>query len=167
MEVLSFIEKAFALCCGIMAEMGNIFHMSYQKINVILFCYIEPALFCVAITALLYVLMRLPGRIAVGKVALWIMGIVIASVAILMIASLVKLLLHYEAAMQDFSLIYNGIESSSQIRETFNGAVDWLNKVATMFDTTYEAVNIWLYIVIMPAGILLSIVYLLRTLLKA
>ena len=84
-----------------------------------------------------------------------------------MIASLVKLLLHYEAAMQDFSLIYNGIESSSQIRETFNGTVDWLNKVATMFHTTYEAVNIWLYIVIMPAGILLSIVYLLRTLLKA
>lgn len=167
MADLSFIEKAFALCCGIMAEMGNIFHMSYQKINVILFCYIEPALFCIAIVALLYVLMRLPGQIAVGKIALWIMGIVIVIVAILMVAAFVKLLLHYEAAMQDFSLIYNGIESSSQIRGAFSGTVDWLNKVAAMFHTTYEAVNIWIYIVIMPAGIILSIVYLLRTLLKA
>ena len=62
------IEKLFAFCCATMKEMGGLFHMSYQKINVILFCYVELILFFFSMLALLYVLFRIPGDVVAGKV---------------------------------------------------------------------------------------------------
>ena len=156
------IEKLFAFCCATMKEMGGLFHMSYQKINVILFCYVEPILFFFSMLALLYVLFRIPGYVVAGKVSLWIMWVVIGIVVVLLGVSATRVLTHMNDASQYFSQAYNDIEPSYQMNRMFNGTVDWLNKAADIFHTTYETVNIWVYILIMPIGIIASMVALLK-----
>ena len=42
----------------------------------------------------------------------------------------------------------------------YNEAVKWLYKCAEFFHTSYEMVNIWVYIIIMPIGILCSLIIL-------
>ena len=144
--------------------MGDMFHISYQRINVILFCYVEPILFALSIISLLYVLFGSPGYMIVGKVALIIMGVVIAIVALILLLSLVKLLFHFKDVHEGVILINYGDEPSSKMRGMFDGTVDWLMKLAAWFHTTYATINIWVYIIFMPLGIITSIMILLRLL---
>ena len=159
------MRRVFEFCCEIMAEMGNMFNMSYERINVILFCYVEPVLFALAIFSLLYVLLKVPGYTMVGKAALIIMGAVIVIVALLLMISMIRLLLHYNSAPHEASLINNASESSQLMLGMFDGTVDWLMKLATVFHTTYSAVNVWVYIIIMPLGIVSSILIILKSVL--
>lgn len=145
--------------------MGNMFNMSYERINVILFCYVEPILFALALFGLFYVLLRLPGYTIVGKAALIIMGVIIVIVALLLILSMIRLLLHYNSAQYDVGLINSASESSRQMLSMFDGTVDWLMKLATFFHTSYSAVNIWVYIIFMPLGIITSILIIIKSIL--
>ena len=90
------------------------------------------------------------------------MWVVIGIVVVLLGVSATRVLTHMNDASQYFSQIYNDIEPSYQMNRIFNGTVDWLNKAADIFHTTYETVNIWVYILIMPIGIIASMVALLK-----
>lgn len=56
----SFIDKIFAACCGTMYGMADMFGRTYEYVNVVLFCYVEPVLTVLMILGALYVLFRLP-----------------------------------------------------------------------------------------------------------
>lgn len=140
-----------------MAEMGYLFKTSYQKINVVLFCYVEPALFFVSVLSFLYVLFRLPAHVFVGKSSLWLMGIVIAIVIILLVVSAIAVLVHIGDSSRYLKSI-NGVSLSNKIAGIFDGTVLWLEKLAAFFHATYETANVWVYILIMPIGIAASFV---------
>lgn len=161
---MEFIDYLFVFCCSTMMEMGNLLHMSYEKINVLLFCYVEPILFLTSILGLLYVIIRLPGYGTIGRIFLWMGLFVIAIVAVLLVVSAINVFHHIGNLSSYYDLIHNSKESAAYISAAFNGTVKWLDKVAEVFHTTYETVNVWVYIILMPIGILFSIVKIIRVL---
>lgn len=56
----SIIDIIFAACCGTMYGMADMFGRTYEYVNVVLFCYVEPVLTVLMILGALYALFRLP-----------------------------------------------------------------------------------------------------------
>ena len=83
----SFIDKIFAACCVIMYGMADMFGRTYEYVNVVLFCYVEPVLTVLMILGALYALFRLPKAKHVAKTFMW-MGIVVSALTgVLLIVS--------------------------------------------------------------------------------
>ena len=83
----SIIDGIFAACCGIMYGMADMFGRTYEYVNVVLFCYVEPVLTVLMILGALYALFRLPKAKHVAKTFMW-MGIVVSALTgVLLIVS--------------------------------------------------------------------------------
>ena len=65
------IDGLFAVCCGIMCGMADMMDCTYEYVNVVLFCYVEPLLTVLMLFGAAYVLLRLPGVRCVGKGFMW------------------------------------------------------------------------------------------------
>lgn len=155
-----FLESTFNFCCATIAELGNILDMSYQKVNVILFCYVEPILFLVGFLTLIYVLLRIPGHSSVGKIIYWLIWTVIIAVVLTIGSAAIHLWLNAHSFQWNPANLYESLEPSATVNYVYNEAVKWLYKCAEFFHTSYEMVNIWVYIIIMPIGILCSLIIL-------
>ena len=81
------IDIIFAVCCGIMYGMADMFGRTYEYVNVVLFCYVEPVLTVLMILGALYALFRLPKSKHVAKGFVWIGIGVSALTGILLIVS--------------------------------------------------------------------------------
>lgn len=66
-----FVDGFFAACCGAMYGMADLFGRTYEYVNVVLFCFVEPGLTILMISGALYALLRLPGAGHVAKVFMW------------------------------------------------------------------------------------------------
>ena len=83
----SIIDGIFAACCGTMYGMADLFGRTYEYVNVVLFCYVEPVLTVLMILGALYALFRLPKAKHVAKTFMW-MGIVVSALTgVLLIVS--------------------------------------------------------------------------------
>ena len=155
MGELNIIEKACAFCCGIMAEMGDLLEMSYQKVNVILFCWLEPALFIGLLFTLLWGWGHLPWRRRLAWISLAINTLTILTISVLLCISTTMLLKQFHEGLEDPMSILNLNESSSAIVNQFNNTVWILAAVGGKVGLSYAAVNLIYYAILLPTGIIL------------
>ena len=81
------IDVVFAACCGTMYCMADIFGRTYEYVNVVMFCYVEPVLTVLMILGALYALFRLPKARHVAKAFMWLGIVVSALTGVLLIVS--------------------------------------------------------------------------------
>ena len=83
----SIIDGIFAACCGIMYGMADMFGRTYEYVNVVLFCYVEPVLTVLMILGALYALFRLPKAKHEANAFMWTGIVVSALTGVLLIVS--------------------------------------------------------------------------------
>ncbi len=155
MEQLSFIEKACAFCCGIMAEMGNLLDMSYQRVNVILFCWLEPGIFIGLFLTLLWGWMHLPLRHRLACASLVVNILAILAIVVLLSISTIMLLKQFHIGLEDPLSILNMNESNPLVLSQYNVTVHALINLGENLSLSYAAVNILIYVLLLPTGIIL------------
>ena len=138
------------------------FGLSYEAINVIAFCYVEPIFTGLMVILAILALCRVP----VKKFGAWFFGIIVVCAIVIMIAGIV-------CVIKD-CYVFNGNPESlkahlKSIKETslpmlskFQNAVSWLKDIAHKYGTTYELVNILLYVVGMPIICIVSYTIILK-----
>ena len=155
MEQLSFIEKACAFCCGIMAEMGNLLDMSYQRVNVILFCWVEPGIFIGLFLTLLWGWMHLPLRHRLAWASLIVNTLAILVTVVLLCISTIMLLKQFHIGLEDPMSILNMNETNPQVLSHYDVTVRALIIIGGKLSLSYAAVNLLIYVLLLPAGIIL------------
>lgn len=162
MEGYNIFDYLCAFCCAVMAEMGDLLNMSYQKVNVYLFCWVEPGL-CVAIWLLLLLIwLGLPGKRILAWAGIILTTVVVVAVIVLLAASLIRVIGHAEELMADPALAFNMNEPDPAIVNRFDNTVKVLSKTAKWWGLTYGAVNIIYYMLLLPVGILIECVKLFK-----
>ncbi len=164
---LSFTERACAFCCGVMAEMGNLLGISYQKVNVILFCWMEPGICLLLCFALVWGFLHLPGCKALGWISLGLSSLAILATAILIAMAALMLVMHLQEGLADPTSIFNMTESHPLFASRFTEAVDNLTKMAGALHISYAAVNLLYYVLLLPVGIIMGYWGTLKNLLTA
>ena len=158
----SIIDGIFAACCGIMYGMADMFGRTYEYVNVVLFCYVEPVLTALMILGILYVLFRLPKANHVAKAFMWLGIVVSALTGILLIVSAI-----HAWGMVDMHSIsqaeINAIQASiltpdpdPVIHDLFQRTMHWLMDTSKG-NVGYNAINLLIYVLLMPVLIITSI----------
>ena len=158
----SIIDIIFAACCGIMYGMADMFGRTYEYVNVVLFCYVEPVLTALMILGILYVLFRLPKANHVAKAFMWLGIVVSALTGILLIVSAI-----HAWGMVDMHSIsqaeINAIQASiltpdpdPVIHDLFQRTMYWLMDTSKG-NVGYNAINLLIYVLLMPVLIITSI----------
>ena len=158
----SIIDIIFAACCGTMYGMADLFGRTYEYVNVVLFCYVEPVLTVLMILGALYALFRLPKSKNVAKGFMWIGIGVSALTGILLIVSAI-----YAWGMVDMHSIsqaeINAIQASiltpdpdPVIHDLFQRTMHWLMDTSKG-NVGYNAINLLIYVLLMPVLIITSI----------
>lgn len=157
------IDIIFAVCCGIMYGMADLFGRTYEYVNVVLFCYVEPVLTALMILGALYALFRLPKSKHVAKGFMWI-GIGVSTLTgVLLIVSAI-----HAWSMVDMHSIsqaeINAIQASiltpdpdPVIHDLFQRTMHWLMDTSKG-NVGYNAINLLIYVLLMPSAILSSII---------
>ena len=158
----NFIVRTFATCCGTMYGMADMFGCTYEYVNVVLFCYVEPLLTVLMILGALYALFRLPKSKNVAKGFMWIGIGVSALTGILLIVSAI-----HAWGMVDMHSIsqaeINAIQASilipdpdPVIHDLFQRTMHWLMDTSKG-NVGYNAINLLIYVLLMPVLIITSI----------
>ena len=158
----SIIDIIFAACCGTMYGMAYLFGRTYEYVNVVLFCYVEPVLTVLMILGALYALFRLPKSKNVAKGFMWIGIGVSALTGILLIVSAI-----HAWGMVDMHSIsqaeINAIQASilipdpdPVIHDLFQRTMHWLMDTSKG-NMGYNAINLLIYVLLMPVLIITSI----------
>ena len=153
----------FAACCGIMSGMADMFGRTYEYVNVVLFCYVEPVLTALMILGVLYALFRLPKANHVAKAFMWLGIVVSALTGIMLIVSAI-----HAWGMVDMHSIsqaeINAIQASiltpdpdPVIHDLFQRTMHWLMDTSKG-NIGYNAINLLIYVLLMPSAILSSII---------
>ena len=156
------IDIIFAVCCGIMYGMADMFGRTYEYVNVVLFCYVEPVLTVLMILGALYALFRLPRAKHVTKAFMWLGVVVSALTGILLIVSAIHAL-----GMVDMHGIsqaeINAVQASiltpdpdPVIHDLFQRTMHWLMDTSKG-NIGYNAINLLIYVLLMPVLIISSI----------
>ena len=158
----NFIVRTFATCCGTMYGMADMFGCTYEYVNVVLFCYVEPVLTVLMILGALHALFRLPKAKHVTKSFMWLGVIVSALTGILLIVSAIHAL-----GMVDMHSIsqseINAVQASiltpdpdPVIHDLFQKTMHWLMDTSKG-NVGYNAINLLIYVLLMPVLIITSI----------
>ena len=158
----SIIDGIFAACCGTMYGMADLFGRTYEYVNVVMFCYVEPVLTVLMILGALYALFRLPKSKNVAKGFMWIGIGVSALTGILLIVSAI-----HAWGMVDMHSIsqaeINAIQASiltpdpdPVIHDLFQRTMHWLMDTSKG-NIGYNAINLLIYVLLMPVLIITSI----------
>lgn len=154
-----FVSLLFYVCVGLMTGLGNLFHVSYMTINVIMFCYVEPIFTGIMIALAVMSLCGLP----VNMGGIWFFRIVVALVVILLLAGgfyFVGQGIATDYGLYNEPYLHMPYKTSAHSANLFNQAVAWLNETATNFGTTYQIINLVVYVLTMPALCIASYVIL-------
>lgn len=164
----SIIDMVFAACCGIMYGMADMFGRTYEYVNVVLFCYVEPVLTVLMILGALYALFRLPKAKHVAKTFMW-MGIVVSALTgVLLIVSAIHA--WGMVAMQNITQAeIDAVQASIMtpdpdpvIHDLFQKTMHWLMDTSKG-NVGYNAINLLIYVLLMPVLIITSIFVCLKT----
>ena len=143
--------------------MADMFGRTYEYVNVILFCYVEPVLTVLMILGAMYALFRLPKAKHVVN-AFMRLGIVVSALTgILLIVSAI-----HAWGMVDMHSIsqaeINAIQASiltpdpdPVIHDLFQRTMHWLMDTSKG-NIGYNAINLLIYVLLMPSAILSSII---------
>lgn len=156
------IDAIFGFCCFLIMEIGLMFGLSYEAINVIAFCYVEPIF--TGIMVLLAILATC--KVPVKKLSTLFFWIVVGCVISLMIAGTVYIIKDYLVFRDSPELLKVHLtsikETSLPMLSQYKDAVSWLKDIAHKYGTTYELVNILLYVVGMPLLCIVSYIIILK-----
>ena len=142
--------------------MADMFGRTYEYVNVFLFCYVEPVLTVLMILGAMYALFRLPKAKHVVN-AFMRLGIVVSALTgILLIVSSIHAL-----GMVDMHSIsqseINAVQASiltpdpdPVIHDLFQKTMHWLMDTSKG-NVGYNAINLLIYVLLMPALIITSI----------
>lgn len=151
------IQDIFEFCCYWIAEVGIQFNLSYYAINIIVFCYIEPFVTGFMIGSALFALI-FRNKITIN-INIWLFRIFVITVIAVFALSIPQALedLTFYNKPLDFLQSTRAIkESNPVILEKFNFAVNELKEIAKNYNTTYEVVNIVIYVIILPFSCIVS-----------
>lgn len=149
------IEALFDLCCGIMTGLGNMLHLNYMTVNVILFYYLEPIF--TGLMLLLAILSKC--KLPVRTPGIWFFWIVVGVVGLSLFLGGIFFFaegygIHHEVSFGRG--YYNHIDQEAA--SLFYKTVSWLKDMAAKLGTTYEAINLILYVLFMPVTCIVSYV---------
>ena len=157
------IDGFFAACCGTMYGMADLFGRTYEYVNVVLFCYVEPVLTILMILGALYALFRLPKANHVAKAYMWLGIVVSALTGILLIVSAIHawgMVDMHSISQAEINAIQVSIltpDSDPVIHDLFQRAMHWLMDTSKG-NIGYNAINLLIYVLLMPSAILSSII---------
>lgn len=166
MGELNIIEKACAFCCGIMAEMGNLLEMSYQKVNVILFCWVEPGICLGLWLVFLWGCLHFPWSRSLAWISLVLNSLLIATTAVLLCLSAIILAQHMNSTVSNPMAIINLNETDPLFVNKFNETVQALSDAGHKLGISYAAVNLIYYVLLLPMGIILGYCGIIKNLLR-
>ena len=149
------IEAIFAFCCFLMTEIGILFRLSYEAINVIVFCYVEPIFTGIMVLLAILALCRVPVRI-IGTVIFWS---VVGIAAILFAVGTVLVIregFDYSSSIEQQIRMLSVKEANPTIIDHYNSTILWLRTTAVNLHTTYHVINIVLYVIALPIFSLFS-----------
>lgn len=142
-----------------MTGLGNLFHVSYMTINVVMFCYVEPIFTGIMIVLAILSFCGLPTNMG----GIWFFRIVVALVVVLLLAG--GFYFFGQGIATDYGLyhkpyLHMPYETSAHVAVLFDQTVDWLKITAEKFGTTYQIINLIVYVLAMPALCIASYVVL-------
>lgn len=156
------IDIIFAACCGIMYGMADMFGRTYEYVNVVMFCYVEPVLTVLMILGALYALFSLPKAKHVAKAFMWVGIVVSALTGVLLIVSAI----HAWGMVAMLNITQAGIDAVQAsimtpdpdpiIHDLFQKTMHWLMDTSKG-NMGYNAINLLIYVLLMPVLIITSI----------
>jgi len=143
------IDTIFGFCCFLITEIGLLFGLSYEAINVIAFCYVEPIFSGLMLILALLSLCRVRVKKA-GSILFWC--VVGCSVILLAVGTVlvIKGGFDYNASIEQQIRILSVKETNPIIVDQYNSAILWLRTTADKLHTTYHVINIVLYVIALP-----------------
>lgn len=124
-----------------MTGMGNMLHVSYKTINVILFCYVEPIFAVLMVILAILALCKVP----VHGLGIWTFRVVVAVVILFLLVGGVYFVFQViatEYGLYNEPYLHMPYPTSAHMANLFDRTVDWLKVTAGKLGTTYEAINI-------------------------
>lgn len=143
------IDAIFGFCCFLITEIGLLFGLSYEAINVIAFCYVEPIFTGIMVLLAILALCRVPVRI-IGTVIFWS---VVGIAAILFAVGTVLVIregFDYSSSIEQQIRMLSVKEANPTIIDHYNSTILWLRTTAVNLHTTYHVINIVLYVIALP-----------------
>ena len=142
--------------------MADMFGRTYEYVNVILFCYVEPVLTVLMILGALYTLFKLPKAKHVAKAFIWFGIVVSALTGVLLIVSSIHAWGMFDMlniTREDINAVHASIltpDPNPFIHGLFQKTMHWL--MDTSKDNMgYNAINLLIYVLLMPVLIIASI----------
>lgn len=143
------IDAIFGFCCFLITEIGLLFGLSYEAINVVAFCYVEPIFTGIMVLLAILALCRVPVRI-IGTVIFWS---VVGIAAILFAVGTVLVIregFDYSSSIEQQIRMLSVKEANPTIIDHYNSTILWLRTTAVNLHTTYHVINIVLYVIALP-----------------
>lgn len=148
------IDAIFGFCCFLITEIGLLFGLSYEAINVIAFCYVEPIF-----TVLMLILALLSlCRVQVKKTGTLLFWSVVGCTVVLLAVGTVLVVregFDYNSIEQQICMV-SIKETNPVIIGQYKSAIQWLQATAVNLKTSYHVINVVLYVIAMPLLSLLS-----------
>ena len=142
--------------------MADLFGRTYEYVNVVLFCYVEPVLTALMILGVLYALFRLPKANHVAKALMWLGIVVSALTGILLIVSAIHawgMVDMHSISQSEINAVQASIltpDPDPVIHDLFQKTMHWLMDTSKG-NVGYNAINLLIYVLLMPALIITSI----------
>ena len=156
------IDIIFSACCGIMYSMADMFGRTYEYVNVVLFCYVEPVLTVLMILGALYTLFRLPKAKQVARAFMWLGIVVSALTGVLLIVSAIHawgMVDMQNITQAEIDAVQASIitpDPNPVIHDLFQKTMHWLMDTSKG-NMGYNAINLLIYVLLMPVLIITSI----------
>ena len=158
----SIIDGIFAACCGTMYGMADLFGRTYEYVNVVLFCYVEPVLTVLMILGAMYALFRLPKARHVAKAFMWLGIVVSVLTGVLLIVSAIHawgMVDMLNITQEEINAVQTSImtpDPDPVIHDLFQRTMHWLMDTSKG-NVGYNAINLLIYVLLMPVLIITSI----------
>ena len=158
----SIIDGIFAACCGTMYGMADLFGRTYEYVNVVLFCYVEPVLTVLMILGAMYALFRLPKARHVAKAFMWLGIVVSVLTGVLLIVSAIHawgMVDMLNITQEEINAVQTSImtpDPDPVIHDLFQRTIHWLMDTSKG-NMGYNAINLLIYVLLMPVLIITSI----------
>lgn len=155
------LDYIFAACCGIMYGMGELFGQTYEFVNVIMFCFVEPIFTALMAAAACYVLLRGPHSRQVALFFKWF-ALIVCVATILLLAVSGAYALHItdlgnltQSEIQSMMHRAYRHDPSPFIHEAYMWTYNWLMSHSSGLGQ-YARLNLYIYVIGMPSIITAS-----------
>ena len=144
-----------------MYGMADLFGRTYEYVNVVLFCYVEPVLTALMILGAMYALFRLPKARHVAKAFMWLGIVVSVLTGVLLIVSAIHawgMVDMLNITQEEINAVQTSImtpDPDPVIHDLFQRTMHWLMDTSKG-NMGYNAINLLIYVLLMPLLLIIS-----------